>query len=71
MYSPNCFDEETGVISDYAIGTGPYKIVDHVESEYVTLERNDNYYGENGKVKTFKIRCIPDAETRVSAIKIR
>ena len=69
MYSPNCFDEETGVISDYAIGTGPYKIVDHVESEYVTLERNDNYYGENGKVKTFKIRCIPDAETRVSALK--
>ena len=57
------------VLSDYAIGTGPYKIVDHVESEYVTLERNDNYYGENGKVKTFKIRCIPDAETRVSALK--
>ena len=30
MYSPNCFDEgRRSVISDYAIGTGPYKIVDH------------------------------------------
>lgn len=69
MFSPNCFDKDTGVISDYAIGTGPYKIVDHVDSEYVLLERNDDYYGEPGKVKRFRIRCIPDAQTRVSALK--
>lgn len=69
MFSPNCFDAETGVISDFAIGTGPYYITEHVDSEYVLLERNDNYYGETGKVKTFRIRCIPDAETRISALK--
>lgn len=69
MFSPNCFDKETGMISDYAIGTGPYKIVDHVDSQYVLLERNDDYYGEPGKVKRFRIRCIPDAQTRVSALK--
>lgn len=69
MFSPGCFDRETGVISDYAVGTGPYKIVDHVDSQYVLLERNDDYYGEPGKVKRFRIRCIPDAQTRVSALK--
>ncbi|EET62148.1 ABC transporter, substrate-binding protein, family 5 [Marvinbryantia formatexigens DSM 14469] len=69
MFSPNCFDEETGVISDYAIGTGPYKIIDHKENEYVLLERNDDYYGTPGNVKTFRIRCIPEAETRISALK--
>lgn len=69
MFSPNCFDKETGVISDYAVGTGPYKIVDHVDSEYVLLERNEDYYGDKGKVKNFRIRCIPDAQTRISALK--
>ncbi len=69
MFSPRCFHKETGVISDYAIGTGPYKIVEHVDSQYVLLERNDDYYGEPGKVKRFRIRCIPDAQTRISALK--
>lgn len=69
MFSPSCFDKETGVIADYAVGTGPYKIADHVDSQYALLERNDNYYGEKGKVKTFRIRCIPDAQTRISALK--
>lgn len=69
MFSPDCFDKDTGVISDYAIGTGPYKIAEHVDSQYVLLERNDDYYGEPGKVKRFRIRCIPDAQTRVSALK--
>ncbi len=69
MFSTNCFDAETGVISDYAIGTGPYKIVDHVDSQYALFERNDDYYGEKGLVKTIRIRCIPDAETRISAMK--
>ncbi len=69
MFSPNCFDRETGVIYDYAVGTGPYRIVDHVESQYVVLERNDGYYGGPGKVKRFRILCIPDAQTRVSALK--
>ena len=68
MFSPNCFDASTGVISDYAIGTGPYYIADHVDGEYVLLERNDSYYGDCGKVKTFRIRCIPDADTRYSAL---
>ncbi len=69
MFSPGCFDKETGVIADYAVGTGPYKITDHVDGEYVLLERNDDYYGEKGKVKYFRIRCIPDAQTRISALK--
>ena len=68
MYSTNCFDPETGVIADYAVGTGPYRIIDHVEDEYVLLERNDGYYDAPGKVKTIRIRCIPDAETRYSAL---
>lgn len=68
MFSPKCFDAETGKISDYAIGTGPYVLKDHVESQYVTLERNDNYWGTPGKVKNFKLVCIKSAETRYSAL---
>lgn len=68
MFSPNCFDPETGAVSDYAIGTGPYYIVDHAEDEYVALQRNENYYGDLAKAKYVRIRCIPDAETRYSAL---
>jgi len=68
MFSPKCFDAETGVIGDYAVGTGPYVIVDHVEGQYVNLERNENYWGTKGIVKNITLKCITDAETRYSAL---
>lgn len=69
MISPECFDAETGAITSTVVGTGRYVIAEHEEDQYAVLERNEEYYGENkGKVKRFRIKAIPDSETRYSAL---
>ncbi len=68
MYSPACFDEEynfTGI----AQGTGPFKITENVKDEYVLLERNEDYWGEKAKAASIRVRTIPEADTRFSAMK--
>jgi len=69
MYSPSCFSEETGEVTSMVIGTGPYRVVDHVENDYALLERFEGYWGEPAKIKNVRIRVIADPETRVSALR--
>ncbi len=68
IYSPSCFDAE-GNFSGIAQGTGPFKIKENILNEYVLLERNEDYYGDKAKAKTIRIKVIPDADTRFSALK--
>lgn len=68
IYSPGCFDEE-GNFSTICAGTGPFKITENKLDEYVLLERNDDYWGEPAKAKTIRVKVIPDADTRFSALK--
>ena len=68
MFAPECFDAN-GDFKDIAIGTGPYKITENVMNKYVVLRRNDNYWGEKGKIKDFVVRNIPDTDTRYAALK--
>ncbi|HCQ89009.1 MAG TPA: ABC transporter substrate-binding protein, partial [Clostridium sp.] len=69
MYSPQCFDINTGDFTDIAKGTGPFKIVGHEKDQYTLLERNEEYYGDKAKAKKVRVKVIPDAETRFSALK--
>jgi len=49
--------------------TGPYKFVEWVNDDHVTLQRNENYWGEiPGNVDTFIIRVIPDVAARLAAL---
>lgn len=68
MFAPECFDAN-GDFKDIAIGTGPYKITENVMNKYVVLRRNDNYWGEKGKIKDFVVRNIPNTDTRYAALK--
>ena len=68
IYAPECFAED-GNFKSIAIGTGPYKIVENALNKYVVLERNDNYWGAQGKIKKFVIRTIPNTDTRFAALK--
>lgn len=70
MLSPSCFDKETGAVISTVQGTGRYKIAEHKPDQYAVLERNDEYYGENiPKTERITVKCIPDSETRYSALK--
>lgn len=69
MFSPNCYDADTGEFTDYCIGTGQFVVSDHKADEYLLLERNDNYYGNPASTEFIEIRVIPEEETRVAALR--
>ena len=69
MFSPKCFNSETGDWTGIAKGTGPFQIVERVPDSYAVLERFDGYHGEKAKAKRIRIRTIPSPDTRYSAMK--
>lgn len=67
MYAPTCFDENND-FNGPAIGTGPFRLGEHVKDQYVTIERFDDYWGEPAKSKQIKVKVIPDTDTKFSAL---
>jgi peptide/nickel transport system substrate-binding protein len=51
------------------IGTGPYKFVEWVKGQRVALTANANYWGDKPSIKDVTYRFIPDAATRLAALK--
>jgi peptide/nickel transport system substrate-binding protein len=51
------------------IGTGPYKVVEFVPQDRVVLERFDDYWGAAGPAQRIVITGIPDAQTRLLAMR--
>jgi len=49
-------------------GTGPYKFVDWVKGDHITLIRNENYWGEKPAFQTIIMKKITDSTSRVSAL---
>ncbi len=56
---------DTNVYRTHPIGAGPYKVVDFVPDDHVTLEAFDGFHGGAPKIKHVIVRIIPDATTRV------
>ena len=50
------------------IGTGPYKFVEWIKDDHLTMVRNDDYWGEKPSIKEIVWKPIPDAATRVAAL---
>ena len=46
------------------IGTGAYKVTEFIPNNYVTMERNDDYWGDAPYTKTVTIRFVPDVAAR-------
>lgn len=68
IYAPECFAED-GNFKSVAIGTGPYKITENALNKYVVLQRNENYWGEKGRIAKYVVRTIPNTDTRYAALK--
>lgn len=50
-----------------AIGTGPYKVVEYVKDDHLTLEAWDDYWGsQKPHIRRIVYRIIPDDNTRLS-----
>ena len=69
MISPKAMKD--GITKDGVnayIGTGPYVLTDFVTDEYAVFEANENYWGEQPKIKKITVKVIPDNQTRILAL---
>ena len=55
-------------VAEAPLGSGPYKLVEWVRDDHLTLERWDDYWGPKPAIKTIIFRVIPEASTRVAEL---
>ena len=55
-------------LEDEAVGTGPYKFVEWVPGDSLTLTRNTDYWGPEPQIDDVKFVFLPDEQSRVSAV---
>ena len=51
------------------VGTGPYRMREYVPGSHITLERNENYYGELPAIKTVRYPIYTDRTQTVLKLK--
>jgi len=51
-------------------GTGPFKFVEWVKDDHITLEVNENYWRERAKLDRLIFKVIPDPSARLMALEV-
>ncbi len=54
--------------SQHPVGTGPFKFVEAVRNDHITVEANPDYWGGRPKVNRIIFRIIPESATRMLAL---
>lgn len=79
IYPASVIDSATDDgIKEY-IGTGPYKLVEWKQDQYVKIEKNEDYQpaegessglagAKNGKAETITFNIVPDTATRIAGV---
>ncbi len=70
MIVPPKYIKEKGdaYFNTHPVGTGPFRAVEYVKDDHLTLEAFPDYWGGAPKVKTVVYRFIPEAATRVAEL---
>jgi peptide/nickel transport system substrate-binding protein len=63
------YGEDYGTPSAGCVGTGPFKFVEWVEGDHITIEANDDYWAGRPTVDQVIFRVIPDDSARFLALK--
>jgi len=54
----------------HPVGTGPFKFVEWVKADHITLEANDNYWRERPKLDRLIFKVVPDPSARLMALEV-
>jgi peptide/nickel transport system substrate-binding protein len=65
IVSPASIQQYGFGVSDKPIGTGPFKLVEWVRNDHVTLEANPDYWDGAPKVDTLIYRVVPESSVRL------
>jgi len=63
------YGEDYGTPKAGCVGTGPFKFVEWVEGDHVTMAANDDYWGGRPTIDQILFRVIPDDAARFLALK--
>lgn len=68
ILSPKVLEEDPESLSDHPIGTGPFVFDEWNSGQHIKLSVNEDYWGEQPKVKNVVFQVIPEAATRLAMI---
>jgi glutathione transport system substrate-binding protein len=69
LISPELIKDGNQDISKNPIGTGPYKFVEWVQGDHLTVEKFEDYWGGNDRVKKITYKPVPENGSRVAMLK--
>lgn len=68
IMSPTATKKYSCDASQHPVGTGPFKFVEAVRNDHITVEANHDYWGVKPKVDRIIFRIIPESATRILAL---
>jgi glutathione transport system substrate-binding protein len=69
ILSPKLLQEGKDKIGKNPVGTGPFKFVEWVQGDHLTVERFDDYWNKKDRVKTITYKSVPENGSRVAMLK--
>ncbi len=70
MVSPTNAEKYQEDAFKHPCGTGPFKFVEWVKADHVTLEANEDYWQERAKLDQLIFKVIPDPAARLMALEV-
>jgi len=68
IVSPTAVDESGDDFGRNPVGTGPFRFVEWRSNDVITIERNDDYWGEPALLDEAHYRVIPEESARMLAL---
>ncbi|KAJ49354.1 peptide/nickel transport system substrate-binding protein [Clostridium tetanomorphum] len=68
MASPQAVKKNNGNLNEAPVGTGPFKFVSWKKGESITLEKNNDYWGEKAKVDKAIFKFTKENSVRASEL---
>lgn len=69
ILSPELLKKGTEEIAKAPVGTGPFKFVEWVQGDHLTVERFDEYWDKADRVKKITYKPVPENGSRVAMLK--
>jgi len=59
---------DTSYVNTHPLGSGPYKLVEWIPGDHVTLTANRDYFNGPPAIREVQFKVVPDVSTRLSAL---
>ncbi|MBY6053491.1 glutathione ABC transporter substrate-binding protein [Cytobacillus firmus] len=69
ILSPKLINDSSSDIGKTPVGTGPFKFVEWVQGDHLTVERFDDYWNKADRVKKITYKPVPENGSRVAMLK--